>query len=154
MAFSLTTAAWGGITFRQAYEDAGELQHMISCIKFPTEYLIKAHTAKYELVGQVWQVVKKIHSIPRQIINSTFTKHFFKVGHGKTDHDSWGRPEQMTLKRPAYKITAKKPGTELAGETAAALAAASVFLRPYDPVLANEAVKHAKEIYEFADKYR
>lgn len=57
MAFSLTTLSWGAIAFREAYEDAGELEHMINCVKWPTEYFIKAHVSKYELVGQV----RKMH---------------------------------------------------------------------------------------------
>lgn len=60
----------------------------------------------------------------------------------------------MTMSRPSYKIDKNNPGTELAAETAAALAACSVVFRGSDPTYANKLVKHAKELYEFADKYR
>lgn len=53
MAFSVTTLAWGGVLFRDAYKDSGELQKFVGSIKWPVEYLINCHTAKYELVGQV-----------------------------------------------------------------------------------------------------
>ena len=46
-----------------------------------------------------------------------------QVGDGGQDHGFWGRPEDMTMARPAYKITESKPGSEVAGETAAAFAA-------------------------------
>lgn len=58
------------------------------------------------------------------------------------------------MKRPTFKITSKKPGTELAAETAAALAAASIFLKSSDAALSASALKHAKELFEFANKYK
>ena len=50
----------------------------------------------------------------------------FQVGHGATDHSYWGRPEQMTMDRPSFKLDTSNPGSDLAGETAAALAAGSM----------------------------
>jgi len=58
---------------------------------------------------------------------------FSKVGDGELDHSVWGRPEDMTMARPARKITAAAPGTELAAETAAAMAAASILFKTADP---------------------
>lgn len=60
----------------------------------------------------------------------------------------------MTTERPTYMITKEKPGTELAAETAAGLAAASIFLNKTHPELAQTALQHASELFEFADKYR
>lgn len=77
-----------------------------------------------------------------------------KVGGGGPDHSYWGRAEDMKMKRPAFKITQKNPGTELAAETAAALAAISIIFRKEDPSYSKKLVKHAEELYEFADKYR
>ena len=53
MAWSATTLAWGAIEFRDAYLDAGELRNVLNSLKWATDYFIKAHTAKYELYGQV-----------------------------------------------------------------------------------------------------
>ena len=78
----------------------------------------------------------------------------FKVGNGKTDHKQWGRPEEMRIPRPSYKITQSDPGSDLAAETAAALAASSIVFRDVDRRYADHLVRHAKELYEFADKYR
>ena len=39
----------------------------------------------------------------------------------------------MTMARPAYAITTSSPGSELAGETAAAMAAASILFNTSDP---------------------
>ena len=47
----------------------------------------------------------------------------FQVGDGHADHAFWGRPEEMTMHRPSYKLTQWAPGSEVTAETAAALAA-------------------------------
>ena len=39
----------------------------------------------------------------------------------------------MTMARPAWAITTSAPGSELAGETAAAMAAASILFKTADP---------------------
>ena len=46
-----------------------------------------------------------------------------KVGNGDLDHAYWGRHEDMTMPRPAYQVNTNKPGSDVAGGTAAALAA-------------------------------
>src|SRR6478735_3275313 len=60
----------------------------------------------------------------------------------------------MQMSRPAYKITTACPGSDLAGETAAALAAASIAFRPTDATYANTLLTHARQLYSFADTYR
>jgi hypothetical protein len=45
-------------------------------------------------------------------------------------------------------------GSDLAAETAAALAAASIVFQKTDPSYANTLITHAKQLYDFANKYR
>jgi len=45
-----------------------------------------------------------------------------KVGDGYADHGYWGRPENMNMARPAYKVNAGCHGSDVAGDTAAAMA--------------------------------
>lgn len=52
----------------------------------------------------------------------------------------------MTTDRRAYKIDPSNPGSDLAGETAAAMAAASVVFRHYNPGYANELLSHARQV--------
>lgn len=59
----------------------------------------------------------------------------------------------MTMERPIYKIDRTRPGSEVAAETAAALAAASMVFTK-DPDYQAELVQHAIELYRFADLYR
>ncbi len=130
MAYSVTMLAWGVKEYRDAYQSSGQLTAILNTIQFAARYLVKCHTAPNELYGQ--------------------------VGNGGTDHAFWGPAESVEyyMSRPAYKIDAANPGTDLAGETCAALAAASIVLRQTDPLYADTLLKHAKELYTFADTYR
>ena len=77
-----------------------------------------------------------------------------QVGDGHVDHASWGRPEDWTNARPAWKITAQNPGSDLAGETAAALAAASLVFRSADSSYQSLLLQHARQLYDFANENR
>jgi endoglucanase len=58
----------------------------------------------------------------------------------------------MAMWRPAFKIDASHPGSDLAAETAAALAASSIFYRNIgETAMADTALQHAKELYDLAD---
>ncbi|KVH91792.1 Carbohydrate binding domain CBM49 [Cynara cardunculus var. scolymus] len=76
------------------------------------------------------------------------------VGDGNTDHYCWQRPEDMTTSRNAYRIDQNNPGSDLAGETAAAMAAASIVFRRSNPAYSRELLTHAYQLFDFADKYR
>ena len=45
-------------------------------------------------------------------------------------------------------------GSELAGETAAALASASYLFRSSDPTYSEKLLTHAKKLFRFADEFR
>jgi len=130
MAYSVTVLAWGVIDYEDAYTKASELDNARKAIKWGTDYFIKAHVKDNELYGQ--------------------------VGKGADDHAVWGRPEDWPKanKRPAYKITQSAPGSDLAGETAAALAAASIVFKKSDATYSTTLLNHAKKLLTFADTYR
>ncbi|XP_042220403.1 endoglucanase E-4-like [Homarus americanus] len=128
MAFTATMLAWGLIDFKDGYEAAGQMEYGEAALKWATDYFLKAHTAKDEFYGQ--------------------------VGAGGPDHSYWGRPEDMTMDRPSFKIDEPHAGTELAAETAAALAGASMVFNESDPTYAATMLNVAKELYDFADNFR
>lgn len=128
MASSMTLLAWGASQYRDGYARAGQLDRILSTIRWGTDWLVKAHTAPNEFWGQ--------------------------VGRGDLDHAYWGPAEVMTMARPAFKIDAQHPGSDLAGEAAAALAAASLVFRPTDPAYAATLLTHAEQLYSFATTYR
>ncbi|XP_051151225.1 endoglucanase 6-like [Andrographis paniculata] len=126
MAFTITMMSWSILEYGK--QMGGELGHALNAVKWGTDYLIKAHPQPYVLYGE--------------------------VGDGDTDHYCWQRPEDMTTSRAAYRIDPSRPGSDLAGETAAAMAAASIVFRRYNPSYSAELLKHAYQLFNFADKYR
>lgn len=69
------------------------------------------------------------------------------MGDGDSDHYCWERAEDMTTPRTAYKLDPSHPGSDLAGEAAAALAAASLAFKPYDSSYSNLLLVHAKQVH-------
>ncbi|KAM3281999.1 hypothetical protein P3S67_027646 [Capsicum chacoense] len=59
----------------------------------------------------------------------------------------------MTTPRTAYKIDEQHPGADLAGETAAALAAAAIAFKGSNSSYPNQLLTHAKELFDFATKF-
>jgi endoglucanase len=128
MAFSTTMLAWGAVDYRAAYSSSGQLTPLLNNLRWVNDYFIKAHPSANVLYGQ--------------------------VGNGGQDHAWWGPAEVLPMARPAYKIDASCGGTELAGETAAAMSASSMVFRQTDPAYANTLVSHARQLYTFADTVR
>lgn len=59
----------------------------------------------------------------------------------------------MTTPREAFKIDQYHPGSDLAGETAAALASASIAFKPYNSSYSNLLLVHAKQVCQlFANR--
>ncbi|HEY9882154.1 MAG TPA: glycoside hydrolase family 9 protein [Thermosynechococcaceae cyanobacterium] len=128
MASSMTLLSWGVGQYRNAYQQSGQLPYALDAIKWGTDYILKAHTAPNEFWGQ--------------------------VGSGNADHAYWGPPEKMTMARPSFKIDSQRPGSDLAGEAAAALASASIIFRSTDTAYSDRLLQNAVELYNFADTYR
>lgn len=128
MAFSMTTLAWGGIQYKDAYDSSGEMKWLKAAVKWGTDYFIRCHPDQNTFYGQ--------------------------CGNGDTDHASWGRPEDMNMWRPSYKITSGCPGSDLAGETAASFASAAILFVDSDPSYSAELLTHAKQMFDFADNHR
>ncbi|XP_039268711.2 uncharacterized protein LOC120343563 [Styela clava] len=134
MAFSITTLAWGVIEYWEAYQQAGELENALKALKWGTDYILKAYVGRYEFYGQ--------------------------VGHGEKDHKYWGRPEDMHMERPAFKITAAKPGSDLAAESSAALSSSSIAFQRYAnrpfalPGYLKKLRNSAEGLYLFATKFQ
>lgn len=70
------------------------------------------------------------------------------------DHNCWERPEDMTEKRPLTQINSSFPGTEVAAETAAALASASLVFKDINLTYSEILLEHAQQLFTFADTYK
>ncbi|XP_057770257.1 endoglucanase 3-like, partial [Salvia miltiorrhiza] len=84
----------------------------------------------------------------------TLVHKVLQVGDAGKDHACWERPEDMDTPRSVIKIDKNTPGTEVAAETAAALAAASLVFRRSDPNYSKVLARRAIRVFEFADKHR
>ena len=60
----------------------------------------------------------------------------------------------MTTYRPSFAITDQAPGSDLAGETAAAFAAGSMAFQETDATYAATLLDHAKRLFTFAETYQ
>lgn len=70
----------------------------------------------------------------------------FQVGDPASDHSCWERPEDMDTPRTAYKINAQNPGSDVAAETAAALAAASMVFQTTDMPYSARLLTAARQV--------
>ncbi|KAG5018523.1 hypothetical protein JHK87_014378 [Glycine soja] len=100
MAFTVTTLAWGAIFYKPEFEAANELGNVHDAIRWGTDYFLKASSRHKRL--------------------------YVEVGDPEDDHHCWAPPENMKTKRSVKMITSDIPGTEIAAETAAAMAASSI----------------------------
>lgn len=125
---TLTLIAWSGIDFQEGYKKAGQYKYMLDMVKWGTDYFLKCHPEKYVF--------------------------YIQVGDGKIDHGFWYPPEYISYPYPSYKIDKNHPGSEVAGEVAATFAAASILFKNEDSAYSETLLKHAKDIFEFADEYR
>jgi endoglucanase len=132
MASSMTMLSWGVNEYRDAYAQMGQLDEALEAIKWGTDYILKAHVTENGETKAFWG----------------------QVGSGHVDHAYWGPPETMTMERPAFKIDAQNPGSDLAAEAAAALASASLAFRSTDANYADRLLENAIQLYEFADTHR
>ncbi|KAJ8984057.1 hypothetical protein NQ317_008783 [Molorchus minor] len=128
MAFTSTILAWGVKEYKDGYKEADQYKEVLEAIKWATDYFIKCHVSPNEFYGQ--------------------------VGDFPIDHMFWGRPEDMTMTRPAYKIDPNHPGSDLAGEGAAVFAATSLIFNDVNRTYAEELLRHSVELYNFAKTYR
>lgn len=127
-AWTATQLAWGALEFEAGHKDAGQYDALLRNLRWINDYFIKAHPSANVLYGQ--------------------------VGNGSTDHSWWGPVEVYPKAAPAYKIDATCGGSDLAGETAAAMAAASMVFKASDPTYSATLLTHAKQLYNLADSKR
>ncbi|KAK3132116.1 hypothetical protein QOZ80_6AG0516010 [Eleusine coracana subsp. coracana] len=126
MAFTATLMSWGLIDFAKNFgAHEGEARR---AVRWATDYLMKATATP----GTV----------------------YVQVGDAGRDHACWERPEDMDTPRTVYKVDRDHPGSDVAAETAAALAAGSIVFREADPAYSQRLLDRAVEVFEFADKYR
>ncbi|XP_072977130.1 endoglucanase 24-like [Typha angustifolia] len=128
MAFTATVLSWSILEYGDQMKAAKQLDSALDALKWITDYLINAHPSENVL--------------------------YIQVGDPDIDHKCWERPELMAEKRPVTQINKTVPGTEVAAETAAALAASSLVFKPINTSYSDVLLQHAQQLFTFADAYR
>ncbi|MBR1862299.1 MAG: glycoside hydrolase family 9 protein [Lachnospiraceae bacterium] len=130
MAYTASMLGWSLYEDPDAYEESGQKEYALGNLRFVCDYFIKCH--------------------PEDEV------YYYQVGDGGADHSWWGPAELVDSRtnRPSYKVTATQPGSCVTGETAAALAVASLVFEKEDAQYSKTLLKHAESLFAFADKYR
>ncbi|KAK8687325.1 hypothetical protein V6N13_086150 [Hibiscus sabdariffa] len=128
MAFTATVLSWAILEYGDQMNAVKQLGYAQSSLRWITDYLINAHSSETVL--------------------------YIQVGDPEIDHKCWERPETMSERRPVTQVNASFPGTEVAAETAAALASASLVFKNDDPAYSGSLLMHAQQLFTFADTYR
>ncbi|XP_070208106.1 uncharacterized protein [Littorina saxatilis] len=129
MATAVTLMLWGLHKFKDGYAHAGQLDLMYNSIRWPLDYFLQAWDPfQQELVVQ---------------IGDTATR--------DTNRDE---PDNTIGSRACLKVSPRDPGSDVAGQTAAALAAGAVVFRDKGGSVGSEYAKvlldTAEDIYRFA----
>ncbi|KAK1382259.1 Endoglucanase [Heracleum sosnowskyi] len=127
MAFTTTLLAWSVIEFGNSMQN--QLENARAAVRWGSDYLLKAATAT-----------------PGSL--------YVQVGNPNNDHPCWERPEDMDTSRDVYKVSSNSPGSDVAAETAAALAASSIVFKASDPSYSAKLLQAAINVFKFADEHR
>ncbi|HOM02426.1 MAG TPA: glycoside hydrolase family 9 protein [Acetivibrio sp.] len=130
MSYAAGQLGWAVYEYRQAFEKSGQLDDILDEIKWATDFFIKAHPEPNVL--------------------------YYMCGYNDSDHSVWVPHELLdyVTDRKSFVLNPSTPGSDVAGQTAACLAIASIIFEPTDPEYAQTCLTHAKQIFEFGDKYR
>ncbi|CAD6260784.1 unnamed protein product [Miscanthus lutarioriparius] len=127
MAFTTTMLSWGVL------EHGGKMKARVhdarAAVRWGADYLLKAAT---QTPGAL----------------------YVGVGDPDADHRCWERPEDMDTPRTVYAVSASAPGSDVAGETAAALAAASMVFRAADRAYSRMLLAAARGVMELAVRHQ
>ncbi|VFQ75014.1 unnamed protein product [Cuscuta campestris] len=119
MAFTMTILSWTALQYGGGGGGIPQdvYANTLDAIKWGTDYLLKAHPNPNVL--------------------------WVQVGIAFMDHAKWESPENMDTPRDAFKIDETHPGSDVAAETAAALAAASMLFKSTNPSYSQTLISHA-----------
>ncbi|KAJ4837652.1 hypothetical protein Tsubulata_032337 [Turnera subulata] len=128
MAFTATMLSWAILEYGDRMDAVNQLGDTRDSLKWITDFLVNAHPSPNVL--------------------------YIQVGDPELDHMCWERPEVMTEERPLFQVNTSLPGTEVAAETAAAMASASIVFRKSNSSYCDLLLMHAQQLFTFADSYR
>ncbi|HEY8464447.1 MAG TPA: glycoside hydrolase family 9 protein [Bacillota bacterium] len=127
--YAASTLAWAYYEFKDVFVAKGQDGYMLNILKNFTDYFMRCFPNDH-----------------------TF---YYQIGDGDTDHSYWGPPELQKTERPTYYVAnAATPGSDVAGNAAAALALMAINYEEHDPAYAAKCLDTAKRLYTFGMTYR
>ncbi|KAL5982626.1 hypothetical protein ACLOJK_016701 [Asimina triloba] len=133
-AYTVTLLSWSVIEYQHKYADINELDHVKDIIRWGSVYLNKTFVPS-----------NSTSDLP--VLYSQASDGLHTNSSGENDVTCWQRPEDMEYQRPVSRCT--KSASDLAGETAAALASASLVFRN-EKDYSEKLVQAAEELFAFA----
>jgi endoglucanase len=127
MAYSTTMLAWSYLLYSKDFSADGQSTYFLNNLRWVNDYFVKANPSPNLL--------------------------YVQVGDSNADHAFWGPAEVMQMARPSFAVSPSCPGSDVAGETSAAMAASSMVFKSSDPTYANTLLTHAENLYTFAHTY-
>ena len=104
-------------------------EYLTETLKWGADYLIASHKSDNEFIAQ--------------------------IGDPGVEKDIWESPENLFVARPSFRVDSNNPGTEVVAETAAALAASSIwFASVGEADLSLDCITHARTLFNFANSSR
>ncbi|CAG8575806.1 1739_t:CDS:2, partial [Racocetra fulgida] len=126
---------WG-----KGYELANQTQYLRDMVKWGTDWLINASS--------------NTSNTSSNISNAIDQYLYVMIGDIDSDLNYWGPDTNIPTSRPSLKVNSSAHGTDVSGETAAAMAASSLLFRNQfnDSEYANTLLTYAKSLYSFAEQ--
>lgn len=129
-AYSGSTLGWGFYEFREEYEATGQDEHAKTILRYFNDYFMKS--TYLDDSGKV-------------------VAFCYQVGDGDIDHAYWNAPEIDEMFRRGWFATEDLPSTDVVAAAAASLAANYMNFKDEDPEYAEENLKYAEALFEFAE---
>jgi hypothetical protein len=181
MAWTSAVLAWSVYEFPDGYKAAKQYDTALANIKWATDYFIKAVGDGNEIVGQVgnggsdhcecrmsWggeeegrvqgcgaRPIRGWRACPLRAprLPAALPALTRPAPRPPRPAASWGRPEDKTSPNEVYTLTKDRPGSDVVGAMAAALASASVIFKDANPAYSAQLLSSALKAYDFATKY-
>lgn len=126
-AFTFSMLGWNVLEYKSTYKKYGQLDYVLSVIKWEMDFFMRAHPEPNVLYGQIGS---------------------------DDDHDYWVGCEYSPASRPAYQVNVTCPGSDIASLVSSALTIASILFQDINSTLASQYLLHARQLFTFATTYQ
>nr|BBJ26607.1 GH9 cellulase [Xylophaga rikuzenica] len=127
MSFATWVLNWGFLKFEDGYSSTGQKTMMCDMIRWPLEYFLKCWRPDLQVL-------------------------YAEIGDTESDQNRWASPENLNMERPAHRLNASCPGSDVAGDMASAMASGYLVFKnicPNAKAFADKLLVAAKGIYKF-----